>query len=310
MLHLIFYVLEIDSIRINFSQDALWLLNLCLAIVMFGVALDIKPGDFKNLISNPKATLLGIFSQFILLPALTFGLILLIKPHPNIALGMIMVAACPGGNISNFMTNLSKGNAALSVSLTAFATVAAIFMTPINLQFWGSLYQPTREILQTVSIDPVQIFKTIALILGVPLLLGMWWRQYRPKIAQNMSKWLKPISILIFLGFIAAAFAINFKIFLETIHLVVFIVFIHNGVALSSGYLLARLFFLPTADRKTLTIETGIQNSGLGLLLIFTFFNGLGGMALVAAWWGLWHIVSGLVLSFFWSRKQVLTVVS
>jgi BASS family bile acid:Na+ symporter len=277
---------------------------------MFGVALDIKPGDFKNLITNPKATLLGIFSQFILLPALTFGLILLINPYPSIALGMIMVAACPGGNISNFMTNLSGGNAALSVSLTAFATFAAIFMTPINLQFWGSLYQPTQQILETVSIDPVQIFKTIALILGVPLLLGMWWRQYRPVMAQKMSKWLKPLSILIFLGFIAAAFAVNFEIFLETIHLVVVIVFIHNGIALGSGYLLARSFSLPKADRKTLTIETGIQNSGLGLLLIFTFFDGLGGMALVAAWWGLWHIISGLTLSFFWSGKRIFSPAS
>jgi BASS family bile acid:Na+ symporter len=302
--------LDIDAIRINFNQDALWLLNLCLAIVMFGVALDIKPGDFKNLITNPKATLLGIFSQFILLPALTFGLILLINPYPSIALGMIMVAACPGGNISNFMTNLSGGNAALSVSLTAFATFAAIFMTPINLQFWGSLYQPTQQILETVSIDPVQIFKTIALILGVPLLLGMWWRQYRPVMAQKMSKWLKPLSILIFLGFIAAAFAVNFEIFLETIHLVVVIVFIHNGIALGSGYLLARSFSLPKADCKTLTIETGIQNSGLGLLLIFTFFDGLGGMALVAAWWGLWHIISGLTLSFFWSGKRIFSPAS
>lgn len=277
---------------------------------MFGVALDIKPSDFKNLITNPQATLLGIFSQFVLLPGLTFGLILLINPYPSIALGMIMVAACPGGNISNFMTNLSGGNAALSVSLTAFATVAAIFMTPVNLQFWGSLYQPTQQILETVRIDPVQIFKTIALILGVPLLLGMWWRQYRPAIAQKMSKWLKPISILIFLGFIAAAFAVNFEIFLETIHLVVVIVFIHNGIALGSGYLLARSFSLPKADRKTLTIETGIQNSGLGLLLIFTFFDGLGGMALVAAWWGLWHIVSGLTLSFFWSGKRIFSPAS
>ena len=302
--------MEIDTIRINFDQEALWFLNLCLAIVMFGVALDIKPSDFKNLITNPKAALLGILSQFVLLPALTFCLIALIKPHPSIALGMILVAACPGGNISNFMTNLSRGNAALSVSLTAFATVAAIFMTPINLQFWGSLYPPTQEILKSVSIDPLEIFKTIALILGVPLLLGMWWRKRSPKIAHTMSRWLKPISILIFLGFIAGAFAVNFQIFLEAIHLVVVVVFVHNGLALSLGYLLAQTFSLPKADRKTLTIETGIQNSGLGLLLIFTFFEGLGGMALVAAWWGLWHIVSGLTISLIWSGKRILSPTS
>jgi BASS family bile acid:Na+ symporter len=297
---------DIDSIQIHFSQEALWLLNLCLAIIMFGVALDISPSDFKRLWRNPKSSLLGVTSQFIILPALTFGLILILQPTPSIALGMIMVAACPGGNISNFMTHLSGGNTALSVSLTAFATIAAIFMTPFNLQFWGSLYQPTAAILHTVSINPLDIFKTIALILGLPLMLGMWWRIYQPELAKKMTKWLKPLSILIFIGFVAVAFSLNFDVFKKAIHLVILIVLIHNAVALSSGYLLARMFSLPLEDQKTLSIETGIQNSGLGLLLIFTFFEGLGGMTIVAAWWGIWHILSGLAISWFWSRKTPL----
>jgi len=297
---------DIDSIQIHFGQEALWLLNLCLAIIMFGVALDISPSDFKRLWRNPKSSLLGVTSQFIILPALTFGLILILQPTPSIALGMIMVAACPGGNISNFMTHLSGGNTALSVSLTAFATIAAIFMTPFNLQFWGSLYHPTAAILHTVSINPLDIFKTIALILGLPMMLGMWWRIYQPELANKMTKWLKPLSILIFIGFVAVAFSLNFDVFKKAIHLVILIVLIHNAVALSSGYLLARMFSLPLEDQKTLSIETGIQNSGLGLLLIFTFFEGLGGMTIVAAWWGIWHILSGLAISWFWSRKTAL----
>ncbi len=295
--------MDIDAIQIHFSRDALWLLNLCLAIIMFGVALDLRPADFKRLWQFPKASLLGIFSQFILLPALTFLLILLIQPKPSIALGMILVAACPGGNISNFMTHMAKGNAALSVSLTAFATVTAIFMTPFNLQFWGGLYPPTAAILKTVSISPWEIFQTIALILGIPLILGMWFRKIRPEIATKMSKWLKPLSILIFVAFVAIAFSMNLDIFLKVIHVVIFIVLVHNGMALTSGYVLARLFSLSREDRKTLTIETGIQNSGLGLLLIFTFFDGLGGMAIIAAWWGIWHIISGLSIGWYWSRQ-------
>lgn len=299
--------MDIDSIQIHFSQEALWLLNLCLAIVMFGVALDISPADFKRLWRSPKSSLLGVASQFIILPALTFGLILILQPKPSIALGMILVAACPGGNISNFMTHLSGGNTALSVSLTAFATVAAIFMTPFNLQFWGNLYPPTASVLRTISINPLDIFKTIALILGLPLILGMWWRSYQPELAQKMAKWLKPLSILIFIGFVAVAFSLNYDIFKKVIHLVILIVLIHNAVALSSGYLLARIFSLPLADQKTLTIETGIQNSGLGLLLIFTFFEGLGGMTIIAAWWGIWHILSGLAISWYWSGKTQLS---
>ena len=295
--------MDIDAIKIHFSQDALWLLNLCLAIIMFGVALDLSPSDFKRLWKHPKSSLLGIFSQFFLLPALTFLLVLLLQPHPSIALGMILVAACPGGNISNFMTHLAKGNAALSVSLTAFATVVAIFMTPFNLQFWGNLYPPTAAILKTVSINPWDIFQTIALILGIPLILGMWFKSIRPRIAKKMTKWLKPLSILIFVGFVAVAFSMNLDIFLKVIHLVIFLVLIHNGLALSTGYTLATLFSLSREDRKTLTIETGIQNSGLGLLLIFTFFDGLGGMSIIAAWWGIWHIISGLGLGWLWSKS-------
>ena len=295
--------MDIDSIQIHFSQDALWLLNLCLAIIMFGVALDLQVQDFKRLWENPKSSILGIVSQFILLPALTYLLILVLKPGASIALGMIMVAACPGGNISNFMTHLARGNAALSVSLTAFATVAAIFMTPFNLQFWGSLYPPTAEILKTVHIDPIDLFKTIALILGIPLILGMWMRSIKPELSAKMSKWLKPVSILIFIGFVAVAFSMNLDIFVQVIHLIILLVFLHNGLALGTGYTMATLFRLPKADRKTLTIETGIQNSGLGLLLIFTFFEGLGGMAIIAAWWGIWHIISGLSMGLFWSRK-------
>jgi len=297
---------DIDSVQIHFGQDALWLLNLCLAIVMFGVALDIRPADFKRLWLSPKSSILGILSQFIMLPALTFLLIMIIEPKASIALGMIMVAACPGGNISNFMTHLSGGNAALSVSLTAFATVAAIFMTPFNLEFYGTMYAPTADILRTVKINPVDIFKTIALILGIPLILGMWWRSHLPLLASKMAKWLKPLSILIFIGFVAVAFSLNFDIFLKVIHLVAGLVLLHNAIALGSGYLLAKFFSLPLKDRKTLSIETGIQNSGLGLLLIFTFFEGLGGMAIVAAWWGIWHIISGLLISWFWSGKHKL----
>ena len=136
---------EIDNVQINFDANGLLLLNVALALVMFGVALGITINDFKNLFKQPKIILAGILSQFFLLPLLTFGLVVLLEPEPSIALGMIMVAACPGGNISNFMTHLAKGNTALSISLTACATFFALFMTPFNFQFYGNLYEPTSS---------------------------------------------------------------------------------------------------------------------------------------------------------------------
>ncbi|NJN41958.1 MAG: bile acid:sodium symporter family protein [Flammeovirgaceae bacterium] len=296
----------IDSVKLNFNNDSLWVLNFCLAIIMFGVALNLSLDDFRNVLKTPKASLVGVVSQFVLLPALTFILIWIVEPQPSIAIGMMMVAACPGGNISNFMSHLSRANVALSVSLTAISTVLAIFMTPLNLKLWASLYPPTASLLHEVRLDNMEVFKAVGILLGVPLILGMTFRQWKPAIAERLSNWLKPVSILIFIGFVVIAFSNNLDIFLEYFQYIIFIVFIHNGVAFMSGFFFARLAGLSLLDQKAITIETGIQNSGLGLLLIFTFFQGLGGMAIVAAWWGIWHIISGLTLSFFWSRTKPL----
>ena len=117
----------LDNIRLNFNQGGLLILNITLAFVMFGVALELKVKKFKNVFTNPKSAIIGIASQFLLLPILTLGLVLIINPSPSIALGMILVSACPGGNISNFMTSMAKGNTELSVSLTAVADFSAWF---------------------------------------------------------------------------------------------------------------------------------------------------------------------------------------
>ncbi len=294
----------VDDIHINFNADNLWFVNLTLALVMFGVALDIKISDFSNLLKSPKPVIVGIISQFLLIPLVTFLMIIFINPSPSIALGMIMVAACPGGNISNFMTKLAGGNTALSISLTAFASVAALIMTPLNFAVWGSFYEPTASILKTVEVSPMEIARFVLLILGIPLVLGMVINNYHPIIASKASRFLKPVSILIFLSFIAGAFYNNLDIFMEHIHYVFVIVIAHNCLLLLVGFYFAKLNKLAYLDQKTLSIETGIQNSGLGLLLVFSFFDGLGGMALLVAFWAIWDILSGLLIAFFWSDKK------
>ncbi len=295
---------ELDSVTLNFSQDNILVLNISLGLIMFGVALNLTIYDFKMILKNFKSPIVGVLSQFIVLPLITFLIILTLKPLPSVALGMMMVAACPGGNISNFMSALAKGNAALSVSLTAISTVLAIFMTPFNLAFWGSMYGPTNEILQVVRLDVYEVFKTIVTILGIPIVLGMLVRHHFSRFADKINPFMRVLSIIIFAAFVIFAFSANVDLFLTYIHLIVFLVFLHNAVALTTGYQLGKLFRLPKPDRRTLAIETGIQNSGLGLLLIFTFFEGLGGMAIVAAWWGIWHIISGLGIAFWWNGKK------
>lgn len=290
-------MIPLDQVRLNFTTHNIWLLNLCLALIMFGVALEIKWDDFRRLVREPRAALTGLVAQFILLPAVTFLLVLIVQPQPSIALGMILVASCPGGNISNFLAHLAKGNTALSVSLTAAGTVLAVVMTPINFEFWAGLYPPAAGLLRSISLDALDLFEAVLIVAGIPLVLGMLFAHYRAVWAAKIAKAIKPLSIVIFVGFVVIALAANRENFIAYIHSVVLIVLLHNAAALATGYYAATLAKLAPQDRKTITIETGIQNSGLGLLLIFTFFDGLGGMALVAAWWGIWHIVAGLSIA-------------
>ena len=296
--------IPIDDIKINFDTNGLWILNIAIAVIMFGVSLGISINDFKRLFKKPKILFVGVLSQFILLPAATFLAILLIEPHPSFALGMLMIAACPGGNVSNFFSKMAGGNAALSVSLTAFANAVCIFMTPFNLQFWGSLYPPTNAILETVSLDWLSLLELVSLILGVPLLLGMLIKHHHSEIAHKVEKILKPLSMLVFIALIGIAFSQNLEVFANHIHHVIFLVIFHNIFAFILGFYTAKSFGLNYQDTKTIAMETGIQNGGLGLLLIFGFFDGLGGMALLAAFWGIWDVFSGIALASYWGKKR------
>ncbi len=270
---------------------------------MFGVALDLRVDDFKRVFLEPKSVLVGLASQLLLLPAITFVLIFLLKPAAPLALGLFLVAACPGGNTSNFVTLLAKGNAALSVSLTAVVTLLAVFFTPFNFSFWASMLPETNELLQTVSLSFLDMVKTITLLIIVPLFVGMTLTSFQPKFTSRIIQPVKILSIVIFIGFILVACMNNLDAFRNFFHLVVALVVLHNAIAFFAGWLLARISKLDWATQKAISIETGIQNSGLGLILIFNFFDGFGAMALVAACWGIWHLISGLILAFIWSKR-------
>ena len=305
----------LDEIRLNFSENNLHALNIALAFVMFGVALEIKIDHFKRLILNPKSAVIGVFSQFLMLPFLTFLLTLALHNYltPTMALGMILVAACPGGNISNFISSLAKGNIALSVSLTAIATIAAIFFTPLNFAFWGKLsvnfYQAAdpEMLVRPLEIDAYQMFHTVLIILGLPLIIGIFINNRFPVFTLKIVRPIKTFSIILFAAIVILALIKNFDYFKLAIGYIFLIVLIHNALALGSGYFLGLIGRRPVKDRKTIAIETGIQNSGLALVLIFNpkIFPPeleLGGMAVIAAWWGIWHILAGLLLAGYWSK--------
>lgn len=307
----------LDHVRLNFSPSGLFFLNIALAFIMFGVALDIKTEHFKDILKNPKSAIVGFISQTFLLPAFTFLLVLLLNPTPTVALGMILVAACPGGNISNFISSMAKGNIALSVSLTAISTMAAIFFTPFNFALWGNFYidfynaHGAANLVRPLEIDKIQMFQTVFILLGIPVLIGLFVAKKFPTITAKIKKPINQGSLLFFVLMVIAMLSANFSQFTSYVHLVFIIVLLHNLLALSTGYFFSKVTKLSQTDQRTVAIETGIQNSGLALALMFNpkIFPPemeLGGMAIIAAWWGIWHIISGLTIAFVWSRKPVL----
>ena len=306
-----------DTAELNFSEGGLLILNIAIAVIMFGVALEIKLEHFKDLIKKPKPIIVGVISQFIILPFLTTILALAFWNNitVGVAMGMILVAACPGGNVSNFISTLAKGNSALSVSLTAISTMLALIMTPFNFYFWGKIYADIgpwtdNPLLQQLSIDPFDMFRTVIILLGIPIVLGMLANHYLPKITQLIKTPIRLFSLVFFMGMVVMMFANNYDHFINHIAWILIIVFIHNALAISSGYGFASIFKLNIQNRRTIAIETGIQNSGLGLVLLFNpkIFPQdlpLGGMMIVVAWWGIWHIISGLTIAGIWRRRPV-----
>lgn len=295
---------SLDNIQVNFNPAVLSVLNVVLGIVMFGVALDMRLADFMRIAVAGKAAAIGLCAQFFILPALTYMLVSIFNPPPAIALGMILVAACPGGNMSNFLTHHARGDTALSVTMTGASTVAALIMTPFNLAFWGGLYQPTSQLLRQISLDPMDMVITVFLILGLPIALGMTLAARYPDFTAKLRKPMQIFSLLAFGLMVLVAVVGNFKAFMPYLGGVAFFVAIHNGGGLLLGYSLAALFKLNESDRRAISLEVGMQNAGLGLILVFNHFDGNGGMALIAAWWGIWHLISGFTLSSWWRRRD------
>jgi len=309
---------QLDPIRINFSASGMHVINIVLGFIMFGVALGLKPKQFTDLIKEPKSYLVGLTSQVIVLPLMTFLLVIALNNliTPTVAMGMILVAACPGGNISNFMTSYSKGNTELSIGLTASTTLLATITTPLNFAFWGGLYMKfisarAGQYLQTLQIDNRQMFETVFILLGIPLIIGVLFAKYFPIITEKLKKPIQYLSIAFFMAMVVLAFSNNFQLFLKYIYYIFFIVLIHNFLAFLTGYSLASIFKVSKRDRRTITIEMGIQNSGLGLVLlfntkIFPHDMAIGGMFFITAWWAIWHIISGLSLATYWSKKSLI----
>ena len=298
-------MLPVDEIRLNFNPASLVVLNVVLGFLMFGIALDTRVADFRRVLRMPGAIAAGVAAQFLVLPAVTFVLTLLLRPAPSIALGMILVACCPPGNISNLLTHRAGGNVALSVSMTALSNALSVVLMPLNFAFWGSLHPTAASLLREIALDPVEVGGHIVAIIGIPFALGILCAEKLPRLTQIIRRPARILSFLCLVLFILGAVAGNWRYFLDYVGLVLLAVALHDTLAFAAGWTCARLSGLADYDRRAVTMEVGIRTAGLGLVLIFSFFGGLGGMAVVAGVWGFWDIVAGLALASWWRRRPV-----
>jgi len=298
---------SLDQVQINANSDGLIVLKICLAFILFSLAIDIKKEDFKTLYTNPKSVIIGCLSQIMILPFFTFLLILLIKPSASIAMGMLMVSACPCGNMSTYISYLAKGFIPLSITITTISTLLASVTTPFNFYLYASHYAPANAMLQEIHISFWYLLSSIILLLLLPLISGVLLQEYFPELIKKIGKPIKIMALVFFILFLIGAFVGNRVVFIEYLPQIFGIVFIQNALAFLIGYLFPKVFKLPETHCRSISIETGIHNSGLGLILVMTFFKGNGGMALIAAWWGIWHIIAGMALAFYWSRKNLVT---
>lgn len=280
-------------------------LSLVLATMVFSVALELRVADFHNVWRTPRAVVAGLVPQFVLLPLATWALTLALDLPPNIEAAMILVAACPGGALSNVITHLGRGNTALSVSISAVASLLALVLTPFNFTWMVSANPVTAGWLRQLAIDASDIWVGLFLLLALPMTAGLLVAHRFPVATARLRRPLGRVAVgalllFIVLGVLRERHTLTLAL-LPQLGLVV----LHNALGLALGWLGALAFRVNVADRRAITIEGGMQNSGLALGIIAVQFNGDLGMVTLASLWGIWHIVSGLSLATFWRKLDV-----
>lgn len=263
-----------------------------LGIVMFGMGMTLKLNDFKLVVQYPKGVILGVLAQFIIMPLLAFGLAVAFQLPPELAVGVILVGCCPGGTSSNVMTLLSKGNVALSVTITSFTTLLAPIMTPALIYLLASAWLP---------VDFMAMLTSVVQVILVPIVLGFIAQVlFKPIVAKSIDI-LPVVSVIAIVLIVAAVVSGSRDRIIESGLFILAIVVLHNGLGYLVGYGVGRLFNLNYEDKKAVSIEVGMQNSGLGASLATAHFEPI--TAVPSAIFSFWHNISGPILSTYWSAK-------
>ncbi len=280
------------------------ILSLVLATMVFAVALEVKPDDFRRVMQTPRAVLCGLIPQFILLPVGTWLATLALDLPPNIEVAMILVASCPGGSLSNVVTHFGRGNTALSVSISAAASLIALIATPFNFSWMVASNPNTASWLKVLAIDPSDIWISLVLLLALPMSLGLIVATRFPGFTAKIQKPLANFALFMLLAFIVAGLFKERQLLNFALLPLLLIVVLHNASGLLLGWITSMAMRVSERDRRAVMIEGGMQNAGLALGIIAVQFNSDLGMVTLASLWGIWHIVSGMTLATFWRRKD------
>ena len=260
--------------------------NPLLGIVMFGMGMTLKLSDFKVVFTKPKAVITGILSQFIIMPLLAFLLVKIFNLDPALAVGVILVGSCPGGTSSNVMTYLAKGDVALSVGMTACTTILAPVVTPALVLLLGG---------ETINVSYMSMLMSIVQVVLVPIVLGFVINHFFEKFAQACAKVLPLVSVIAICLIIMAVVAANAAKIMTVGWLIVVVVMLHNLCGYALGYGVGKVLGLSRDQMRTLSIEVGMQNSGLATSLATVHFATMPLAAVPGTVFSVWHNISGAI---------------
>ena len=271
-----------------------------IAVMVYSVALDLRIADFRYVADRPLAICIGLVAQFVLLPGATLLLTLALDLPPATEAAMILVAACPGGALSNVMTALGRGNLALSLSLSAVSNLLALVLTPVSFALLISANPETAAWARSIEVEPRDLVTSLLLLLAIPMSAAMLTSARAPALAVRIRRPLGRFAAVALGVFIVVAVAAQFQLFVIELGRTLPIVVLHNALGLTLGYFASVAASLNRADRRAVVIEGGMQNSGLALGIIAAQFGSDLPMIAVAGLWGIWHIISGGTLVTIW----------
>ncbi|MEK6244647.1 MAG: bile acid:sodium symporter [Pseudomonadota bacterium] len=275
-----------------------------LATMVYTVSLDLRLADFRYVARHPLAVGIGLLAQFVLLPGATWLLTMVLDLPPATEAAMMLVAACPGGTLSNVLTAFGRGNLALSLSISAVGGLLALVLTPLNFTLMISANPDTAAWARSIDVNPLALVASLLLLLAIPMSAAMLTSRHAPGFAARIRKPLARFSGIALAAFIVLAVAAQWNLFLIELGRTLPIVVLHNGLGLLLGWLGALAASLPVADRRAVVIEGGMQNSGLALGIVAAQFSSDLAMVAVAGLWGIWCIVSGGTLAWIWRRNE------